>query len=457
MVNFLDSKMIRDSQKFSLVWLVIFAGIFATLGIYLLVRSFALNPNLAGDLNGDNSVNISDLSILLTYYGTSSATADINTDSQVNVTDLSILLSHFGQTYTPSQTKPSIPTGLSAVAGDGSVQLSWNANPAADQVDAYQVYVNSGNYNLNVTSTSLTVSGLTNGTPYAFRVSGHNAAGYGDWTQAVNATPSGPNGSGSIIFDADFDNNLDGDVSPFDDLEYGGTFDGTPAPNQRIQYDSSITRNGIGKSLKLTVAPGDVFGGSSGERTLIRGNTDPTTSKPPNIVEGDDDWYGTSLYIDPGWNDPSGWSWWYEIHQNAAQYLQASLKFGLYPGTNKTLVQLNAGQTAAPGGPWEVNRAITSGRTISIGVWYDIKWHLVASAFGDGRLQMWIRAKGEAWPATPNIDYSGPTLETGQGPTVNYAEFGLYRGASPGNTSVLHFNHFRIATDEAHIDQIFSL
>jgi hypothetical protein len=49
-----------------------------------------------GDLNGDSAVNILDLSILLSNYGTSNAIADINHDSTVNIFDLSILLSNYG-------------------------------------------------------------------------------------------------------------------------------------------------------------------------------------------------------------------------------------------------------------------------------------------------------------------------------------------------------------------------
>jgi serralysin len=84
--------------RFSRPQLAIFAIAFALIG-YLIFRSFALNPNLPGDLNNDNKVDISDLSILLSNYGTSNATADINGDGTVNVLDLSILLSHYGQTY----------------------------------------------------------------------------------------------------------------------------------------------------------------------------------------------------------------------------------------------------------------------------------------------------------------------------------------------------------------------
>jgi hypothetical protein len=49
-----------------------------------------------GDLNNDGSVNIFDLSILLSAWGTTNPTADLNRDGTVNIFDLSILLSKWG-------------------------------------------------------------------------------------------------------------------------------------------------------------------------------------------------------------------------------------------------------------------------------------------------------------------------------------------------------------------------
>jgi hypothetical protein len=50
-----------------------------------------------GDLNGDNKVDIFDLSTLLSHYGSSDAVSDINNDGTVNIFDLSILLSNYGK------------------------------------------------------------------------------------------------------------------------------------------------------------------------------------------------------------------------------------------------------------------------------------------------------------------------------------------------------------------------
>ena len=86
-------KAIFSSKK-----LLLFALLFGLIGGYILLRTFASpNPNLPGDLNGDNTVGITDLSILLSNYNTTNPTADINLDGTVNILDLSILLSHWGQ------------------------------------------------------------------------------------------------------------------------------------------------------------------------------------------------------------------------------------------------------------------------------------------------------------------------------------------------------------------------
>lgn len=95
-------------NRFSRPQLTVFILIFALIGGIAIWRSLAApNPNLPGDLNNDNTVNVTDLSILLTNYGTTNSTADINGDGTVNVLDLSVLLSHYGQSIsTTNKSKP---------------------------------------------------------------------------------------------------------------------------------------------------------------------------------------------------------------------------------------------------------------------------------------------------------------------------------------------------------------
>lgn len=55
-----------------------------------------------GDLNGDGIVNIKDLSIMASEWGTAGHRADINLDGKVNISDLSIMASQWGRKPTPS-------------------------------------------------------------------------------------------------------------------------------------------------------------------------------------------------------------------------------------------------------------------------------------------------------------------------------------------------------------------
>jgi len=96
-------------------------------------------------------------------------------------------------------TVPGAPTGLTATAGNSQVTLSWTA-PASDggsHVSGYLIYQgtspggetgNPVNGSL-VTATSNTVTGLTNGTTYYFRVTAVNGVGEGRASSEVSAVP----------------------------------------------------------------------------------------------------------------------------------------------------------------------------------------------------------------------------------------------------------------------------
>jgi hypothetical protein len=75
-------------------------------GVFELVGGFwpgVANPcSLPGDLNQDGVVDLTDLSTLLSHFGTPSgatlATGDVDGDGDVDLTDLAELLGHFGST-----------------------------------------------------------------------------------------------------------------------------------------------------------------------------------------------------------------------------------------------------------------------------------------------------------------------------------------------------------------------
>jgi hypothetical protein len=73
------------------------------------------SPGLVvGDLNSDGTVNIFDLSIMLSKWGTTDAVADLNHDGTVNIFDLSTLLTHWGQSGAGSTPTPSSTPAPSA-------------------------------------------------------------------------------------------------------------------------------------------------------------------------------------------------------------------------------------------------------------------------------------------------------------------------------------------------------
>ena len=96
------------------------------------------------------------------------------------------------------------PVSLTATPGDGSVDLAWTtAGATDDQNHRIEYRADGGTWEalLNVSGTSWTVDGLTNGTSYEFRVRGYHADVDGPWTTtaavvpaSVAAAPSVPNG-----------------------------------------------------------------------------------------------------------------------------------------------------------------------------------------------------------------------------------------------------------------------
>ncbi len=92
---------------------------------------------------------------------------------------------------------PAAPTGLVATAGDAQVTLDWT-DPGDSSITGYQVQQKSGSddygewsaiANSTATTTSHTVTGLDNDTAYTFRIRAVNAAGGGEASAAVTATP----------------------------------------------------------------------------------------------------------------------------------------------------------------------------------------------------------------------------------------------------------------------------
>jgi predicted phage tail protein len=91
-------------------------------------------------------------------------------------------------------TPPNAPTSLTTTAGNAQITLAWTAPsaPGTYAITGYTVeYTPSGGSAQTVstgsTSTSYTLTGLTNGTAYTVRVAGISAAGTGTYTAASSS------------------------------------------------------------------------------------------------------------------------------------------------------------------------------------------------------------------------------------------------------------------------------
>ena len=89
------------------------------------------------------------------------------------------------------------PRGVAAWPGDSSASLWWSApttTSTSPAITGYQVQqsTDASTWSVvedEVSSTSLQISGLSNGTKYLFRVAAESASGLGEWSAPVSATP----------------------------------------------------------------------------------------------------------------------------------------------------------------------------------------------------------------------------------------------------------------------------
>lgn len=137
-------------------------------------------------------------SVALVNAGTSTITA---TFTPTNSALYAVATKTF--TITVTATAPAAPTGISATAGNTETTLSWTAaSNGGSAITDYLIEYSTDNLTWSTfadgtsTGTSATVTGLTNGILYYFRVSAINAVDTGSSSSAVSATPVAPSSGG---------------------------------------------------------------------------------------------------------------------------------------------------------------------------------------------------------------------------------------------------------------------
>ncbi len=158
----------------------------------------------------DNTDTWTDLAATATTYTATSLTNGTGYTFAVRATNTAGNSTAATATATPTLPAPAAPTGLSAAAGDTQVTLNWT-DPQNTSITKYQVRYGAGSTvpatanweditGSGATTISHDVTGLTNGTQYAFEIRAVNATGNSDASATVTATPTAPTPVRTLTF-----------------------------------------------------------------------------------------------------------------------------------------------------------------------------------------------------------------------------------------------------------------
>jgi uncharacterized protein (DUF1800 family)/fibronectin type 3 domain-containing protein len=116
---------------------------------------------------------------------------DGNTYDHADWADASIFAAGGGS---GDPTPPAVPTGLTATPGDKQITLAWTASKGAQTYNVYRGATAGGEATTaiatGITATSFLNTGLTNGTPYFYKITAVNGAGMSAPSNEANATPA---------------------------------------------------------------------------------------------------------------------------------------------------------------------------------------------------------------------------------------------------------------------------
>jgi hypothetical protein len=203
---------------------------------------------------------------------------------------------------------PPAPTGLTATDGNAQASLSWVAPTVLSQTPitdyTIQYSSNSGSswttFTLEAsTATSATITGLTNGTSYVFRVAGVNGVGPGEYTAASSSVtptagtpPNAPTSLAATAGNAQLALTWTAPSAPGSSAITGYTVEYTPSGGSAATVDTgstatSYTLTGLTNGTSYSVRVRAVSSAGNGDySTAVTGTPSAVTvpGAPRNIV-----------------------------------------------------------------------------------------------------------------------------------------------------------------------------
>ena len=164
-----------------------------------------------------------------------------------------------------------------------------------------------------------------------------------------------------------------GGVTQYGDLEYKGSFTGSPALNTRLILGTStdgVTGRAGGQFAKFLMKPGDQYGSSSGERCIIR-QTEPIVS----VGQGYESYLAFSVMFPPQWGFGLGGN--LDIYQMIEWHGPGGIPacVGLRPLFDHVRMEVKGGSLASP--VFQPPVTVVPDLQSKLGVWHDFILHVL--------------------------------------------------------------------------------
>jgi len=189
------------------------------------------------------------------------------------------------------------PTGVATQAGNGQVTVSWTAptTTGGQTPGYYTVATYSGSSPVGspvtVSTTSATITGLTNGTSYTFQVAATNSGGLGASATSEATIPSGPPGMPATVAVAPGDQSITvvwtgptntggGPITGYTVTPLQNGTPGTPVQLGPTSFATTIT--GLSNGVPYTVAVAASSAGGIGP-ARISSTVSPTAAAPATL------------------------------------------------------------------------------------------------------------------------------------------------------------------------------